>query len=138
VAEPILTPGDVEAAAVAYLKASIVDVPGLTVSTRRPFGTDWQAAAPPILRVQLVSGAAPRDVVLDEAVLSVEGWHATTPLAFGLVARAVGLLNAWSGVWAGVLVYGCEAFRPRHLADPLTSHPRYLATATVTARLNGA
>lgn len=137
-ADVVLVPGDVEAAAVAFLSASIVDVPGLTVSTRRPFGTDWQAAAPPILRVQLVSGAAPRDVVLDEAVLSLEGWHVTTPQAFALVARAVGLLNSWQGVWAGVLIYGCEAFRPRHLSDPLTRHPRYLATATVTARLAGA
>ena len=122
----------------AYLRASIADVPGLTVSTRRPFGTDWQSAAPPILRVQLVDGAPPRDRVLDEAVLSLEGWAATTPQAFGLLARACGLLNDWQGSWAGVLVYGCECARPRHLSDPLTRHPRYLATATVTARLNGA
>lgn len=130
----MLTPGDIESAAVAYLEPLL----GVTVTTRRPYGTDWNSAPAPLVRVQVVDGAAPRSLVIDTAILSVEAWASDSVAAAALAAQASGFLNGWSGSYAGVQVYGCQATRPRSVPDPLTRFPRYLLTATVESRLLGA
>lgn len=126
-------PGDIEAAAIAYLSPLIADA---LVTVRRPFGTDWREPTEAlIVRLQVVDGDEPRSLVLDPWVLAVEVWHRDSIHAASVASEVVGALNAWSGRYAGVLVYECRATRPRSAPDPLTSVPRYLSTAAGTARL---
>lgn len=126
-------PGNIEAAALAYLGPFL---PAALVTTQRPFGTDWQEPVENlIVRLQVVDGDAPQARVLDPWTLTVEVWHRKSVTASNICAEAVGRLNAWSGRYAGVLIYQCLATRPRSVPDPLTRIPRYLSTATGTARL---
>lgn len=131
----VLPTPDIEAAAVAYLKAKLADVAGLKVGTRRPWATDWQDAHPPIVRVQAVGGGEPRDIVLDDSRLTVEVWHTDSVAAAVLAGQVFAHLNAWAGVWSSVLVYRGFTTRPASVPDPLTQSPRYVMTVSVTARL---
>ena len=135
-AEFFAPPGDIEAAAITYLKPFF---PGCVVTTRRPFGTDWQnpPAGTCIIRVQVVAGEEPRSLVLDPWTLAVEVWHPDSMQASIKAGEVSGRLNAWQGSGAGLLVYECRATRPRSVPDPLTAVPRYLMTAAGTARLMG-
>lgn len=131
----LLLPPDIEAAVVAYLAPLL---PGAWVGTRRPFGTDWQSAPADIVRVSVVDGDPAKDLVLDVSLLAVEVWAADSVTAATRAGRVSALLDAWSGQQGAVLVYQCEATRPRSAPDPLTRNPRYLVTASVTARRVGA
>ncbi len=128
-----MMPPDVVAAALEYLDDKLGGL--VTVGTRRPQATEWAAGGPGrFVRVSLASAGAPRALVLSTPTLAVECWAPDGVEAFNLAARVTGWLNAWSGVWVGVLVYGCDCTDPRDVPDPLTDYPRWLATATVTAR----
>lgn len=122
-------PGDLEAAAIAYL-----DSVGISAGTQRPSDTDWQAGHPTIVRVTLVDRDDVRQLVLDDALLSVEVWDASSVTAFEVASPIAGHFDSWTGPWAGVLIYEATARGPRSLDDPLTRTPRYLVTVSVTAR----
>ena len=122
-------PGDLEAAALAYL-----DSAGISAGTQRPSDTDWQAGHPTIVRVTLVDRSDVRQLVLDDALLTVEVWDADSVQAFDVASQIAGHIASWAGVWAGVLIYEATARGPRSLEDPATRTPRYLVTVSVTAR----
>lgn len=126
-----MMPPDVLAAALAYLDEKL---PGVKVGTRRPSDAEWAEGVGSLVRVGLPSAGNIRSLVLSTPLLSVECWAPDSVKAFTLAALCTGWLNAWSGRWAGVLIYGCECTDPRDVPDPLTDYPRWLATATVTAR----
>ena len=133
--ETFAAPGDVEAALIGHLQPLF---PLATVTTRRPFGTDWQnPPSTPIIRLQLVSGSAPDSLVLDRWTLSVEVWQASSQDCFATAASVAGHLNQLHGRIGGVLVYEIAAARPQNLPDPLTGTPRYQFTAQGVARLMG-
>lgn len=131
----ILLPPDIEAAVVAYLAPLL---PGVFVGAQRPYGTDWQTAPADIVRVSVAGGEPAKDLVLDVSLLAVEVWAADSVAAAARAARVSALLDAWSGQQGAALIYQCEATRPRSVPDPLTRNPRYLFTASVTARRVGA
>lgn len=131
-----IRPVDIEKAAVAYL-ADVM--PTVTAGTARPAGTDWQAPFTPVVRVQVVGGGEARGLVLDDAVLSVEVWDADSVTAADLASQACGHFDAWSGSWAGALIYRAAAARPRSVPDPgVPGVPRYVFTVQATARRIGA
>ena len=125
-------PGDIEAAAIAYLASHAVEA-----GTRRPSGTDWQADHPSVVRVTLTDRPDPRQGVLDDALLAIEVWDADSTIASELASQIVGVLDSWSGVWAGVQIYTAQCRGPRSLDDPQTRTTRYLVTCSVTARRLG-
>lgn len=134
-AEFFAAPGDIELAAINYLKTHF---PAATVTVRRPWGTDWREPSDElIIRVEVIGGEAPRSEVLDPWTLSIEVWQTDADAAPVTAGHVCGWLNVWSGRHSGVLIYECRATRPRSAPDPLTSTPRYLITAAGIARLLG-
>lgn len=133
VSRAIVKPVDIEAAAVMYL-TGLEPLLGCMVSTRRPYGTDWSTAPDELIRVTVVGGGEARDLVLDDAVLAVEVWAPDSERAADLAATTSALLDAWQGMTGDALIYQCQTQRPRSVDDPLTRNPRYLFTASVTAR----
>ena len=131
-----IRPVDIEKAAVAYL-ADVM--PAVTAGTTRPAGTDWQTSFAAVVRVQVVGGGEPRGLVLDDAILSVEVWAPDSVTAADLASQVCGHFGAWSGTWAGALIYRAQAARPSSVPDPgVPGVPRYLFTVQATARRIGA
>lgn len=127
----MLTPGDIAAAAVAYLSTAL---PAATVAAERPVGWDWQTTTPTLV-VVTGSGGTVRDQVLADATLAVEVWCGPGP---GDAATVCAALSDWVGRWAGLLIYGADCALPNLVPDPDTGAARYVMAATTTSRLLGA
>lgn len=81
-------------------------------------------------------GGPNRDVVVDDATLSIEAWAPTKAAAHDLIQQARGVLHSLVGSQLdGVPVYDVSEFAgPAYLPDPDSSHPRYTLTASVSLR----
>ena len=126
-------PGDVAAAAVAYL-SDVLAAEAVSVGADRPSDTDWQEPFRSVVRVALADRGRTRQLVLDDFTLTVEVWDADSVRCADLSSLVVGWLEVWTGVWAEVHIYQCETLGPREVPDPDVSASRYLVTALGTAR----
>ena len=124
----IRVPVDIEGMAIAYLGPLFTD---WTVGTARPFTADWQSDATRILRVS-ASGPGIRSWIIDDSTLTCEVWAVAETEAERASARLAGYLNAWPA--ADERVLDVSAGRPVNYPDPLTTFPRYLVTARISAR----
>lgn len=123
-AELIIT-GDVEAAAVTFLRAGLNSLgKAATVATRVP------ATMPAsMVRVSLTGGSR-ENVITDRPQLTVECWNENAVTASDLARTCHGLMHSASGFTVGdvwvrrVEEVGGVQFFP----DPDTSNPRYIFT----------
>ena len=127
-AEAIVFP-DATLVAITKLRAALTPTP---VHARIP--TTRPAA---FVLVQRVGGVR-RNLVVDDALLTVEAWAATGAAAHDLAQAARAHLHAMVGdVIAGVAVYRVdEAAGPQWLPDPESLQARYTFTTTVAVRGN--
>lgn len=81
-------------------------------------------------------GGPSRDVVVDDATITLEAWGPTRDVAHDLLQEARALLHALAGTTVdGVPIYRVDEFAgPAWLPDPDSSHPRWTLTAVVSAR----
>lgn len=87
------------------------------------------------LLVRRVGGPS-RDVVVDDATLTIEAWAPTRDAAHDLLQEARAHLHALEGTQVdGEMVYRVDEFAgPAWLPDPDSSHPRWTLTASVSVR----
>ncbi|MDP1793726.1 MAG: hypothetical protein Q8K63_06265, partial [Acidimicrobiales bacterium] len=123
--KPLVVFPDVAAAVAAHLD-DILDEPIVTrVPNPRP---------PRFVLVRRVGGPR-RDVVTDEATLTLEGWAEGEAEAHDLLQLARAHLHTLSGRNNGVTTYRVAEFAgPASLPDPESSQPRYTMTISVAAR----
>jgi hypothetical protein len=81
-------------------------------------------------------GGPSRDRVVDDASVTLEAWAPTPEVAHDLLQDARAVLHSLPGtVVDGVPVYQVQEFAgPAFLADPISDHPRYTLTASVSLR----
>lgn len=121
---------DIEGLAIAYLDPLVAPPISTTVPSSRPVS---------FVRIQAAGGSGVTEHVLAEAVLSVEAWAANTYAASILARTLAAYLRAWEGLAAGPsFIYSVRTTTPRAFPDPVSSSPRYVFTATVTARATDA
>jgi hypothetical protein len=126
-AEVLVSP-DVEAAAVAYLRAGL-GVLADKVATRVPAVVPNVPPPANMVKVSLTGGSRPR-LVQDTAQLTVECWSANDPTASLLARTAHAYMLAASGTTAGgVFVRKVETVGGvQYFPDPDTNKPRYQFT----------
>lgn len=121
----VLVSGDVEAAAIGYLRAEL---------TARGYSPHVSTEVPSTMPAQMVrvslTGGTRRDMVTDRPQLTVEVWAASSVTASSMVRLAHGLMHAvvqteQAGVWVRAVedVGGVQFF-----PDPDTNNPRYQFT----------
>lgn len=81
-------------------------------------------------------GGPKRNVVTDQATLTVESWAESTEEAHDMAQLARAALNAAQGsIVLGIPIYRVdEASGPADLPDPLSGQPRYSQTFSVALR----
>src|SRR5688572_19309851 len=81
-------------------------------------------------------GGPSRDVVVDDASVTLEAWAPSREAAQDLLQDARAALHSLPGQTVdGVAVYRVQEFAgPAYLPDPDSSHPRYTLTASVSLR----
>lgn len=81
-------------------------------------------------------GGPNRDLVVDDASVTLEGWAPSREEAHDLIQDARAALHALEGTTVdGVEVYRVQEFAgPAYLPDPDSTHPRYTLTASVSLR----
>lgn len=101
-----------------------------------PVGTKVPNPRPPSFVLVRRTGGVRRNVVVDEAQITVEAWAATEEAAHDLSQLARGLVHRLAGTYVdGVTVYRVAEFAgPALLPDPLSDQPRYSFTMLVGLR----
>lgn len=125
----IITFPDAEATVLAGISAVLSDVDVVdTVPTER-------TADDTFLLCRRVGGPS-RDLVVDDASVTLEAWAPTREAAHDLLQEARGVLHSLVGTTIdGVAVYRVQEFAgPAYLPDPDSVHPRYTLTASVSLR----
>lgn len=81
-------------------------------------------------------GGVQRNLVVDQAMLSVEAWATLDEDAHDLAQLCRGILNAAEGTaHSGTLIYRCDEIGgPALLPDPDSDQPRYVATYLIATR----
>ena len=81
-------------------------------------------------------GGVQRNLVVDQAMLSVESWALFDDTAHDLAQLCRGILHAAEGTVHGTtLVYRCDEIGgPALLPDPDSDQPRYVATYQIATR----
>lgn len=89
----------------------------------------------PLVVLRRVGGAR-RNLVAEDATLTVEGYATEPELAYDICQLAVAHLHALRATTiAGVSIWRVDDIaRPAFLVDPETEQPRYTATVSVTVR----
>lgn len=90
---------------------------------------------PPLVTVTRSGGVA-RNLIADDAELTVEAWGATVAAAHDLAASARAVLHAMAGTVAdGIAVYKVtDTAGPANLPDPDSGVPRYTFGVSMTLR----
>ena len=121
--------------AVALLRGYLLGIAGVTALASAVTGE--VPADRPAAFVQLTrTGGSARELVVDEAAVTVDCWAATQVAAMALAQLVRAHVNALEGTTiAGVAVYGVnEVGGPADLPDPDTQAPRVRQTFTVGLR----
>lgn len=122
----ITVPQDPVVRALSYLTPYLDAVPQPEV----PANWEW---GPLLVVVTDTGGAGERDVVLDDARLTVEVSHQDSVIASETCRRIHGLLRAWQGQEPGV--YWLRTLqRPTYTPDEQTRTPAYTTTVELSFR----
>lgn len=111
---------------------AIGDEMGVDKHDTPPAGRDGTET---FLLVRRVGGPL-RDVVVDDATLTLEAWAPTRDEAHDLLQEARAHLHALAGTQVdGEMIYRVDEFAgPAYLPDADSSHPRWTLTAVVSVR----
>lgn len=129
-AELVVFP-DITAAVIDFVRAQLVAAGSSAPVTMRVPNPRPGA----FVTIQRVGGVR-RNLVVDEATLTVEAWGSTEPAAHDLAQLARAAVHAAVGqvTSAGTIYRTGEFAGPASLPDPDSDQPRYTFTVTVAAR----
>lgn len=121
----VITFPDVEALLVTYLDALIPERVATKVPDPRPTA---------LVRVMRTGGPR-RAVTIDNPQITVQTWGATEVAAAELAQRVRALIHAAESFGAVEVLKVDEFSGPQNMPDPLTTHPRYSFTLSITLGL---
>lgn len=118
----VITFPDAEALIVSYLDALIPEKVATKVPDPRP------AALVRVMR----TGGVRRAMTIDNPQITVQAWAATEVAASELIQRVRGLIHAAESFGTVEVLKVDEFSGPANMPDPLTTHPRYSFTLSIT------